>query len=310
MIQLRSVTEWLERDEVARLIGVRYSTMAVWRHRGLVSPPSIPGGTGQQGRYGVDDTFTLAVFAQATRMHNMSLANASVLSRYFAARPGSLACILHYWPKPVPVNISPRYDLAGLALPAGLHKALTESAVRATMRRAEELLRLLPTREIHASSIGPQIGEEMPVESLFSSMAGSSEPSAEATRVLEAASDPDTRQPNIRGTVAAAIFRNQKRLQYGGTRPRFFAGHLDQLNLSTMGLVETLVAEAWAIQYLDDVLLQAGLHGPPSTAREDVQTFDLTPVVESVAEAFGDVPRPALKEGLGSHSGSDDTEQP
>ena len=121
-------------------------------------------------------------------------------------------------------------------------------------------------------------------------------------RELESNSDPEFSEATSRGALAGRIFRNAKHVQYKDSpRRRIYADWLDMLDLSNMTVEELLVAEAWALEYIDDALYQFGLGGPPNSQGSPNYMVDVTEALENVLEAYGlpeRKPRALLEESL------------
>ena len=285
----------LSRDEVADLIDVPFNTIAVWRHKGFIHEPTVKGATAKQGRYTADDAFSLYAFKLLCDA-GMRQAEAATVSRYLKFRPGSVEALHNYWPTPLTIRVYPTHDLAAFDPPMQL---LHDKAQRASdklakywaKRRAE-----IPETGMSAiSKIRYEIYERFPVDELFAEVLhpdaglGSWVMTAEEIREIESRSDPTLAGTNVRALWATAVFRHAKSVQYNSTpRYRIHLGGLDYADLGAMNTEDLLVAEAWAVEWIDNALLFYGLDGPPGTDGPPNWRVDVTKALEDVVQAYGE----------------------
>ena len=107
-------------------------------------------------------------------------------------------------------------------------------------------------------------------------------------RRIEGIKNPEDVRADSHGALASRIFRNAKHVQYQNAPPRKFPNDfLDRLDLSDMTVEELLVAEAWALEHIDDALYQFGLGGPPNSEGSPSYLVDVTEAFERVIKAYG-----------------------
>ena len=280
----------LSRDEVAELVDVPFNTLAVWRHNDLIPQPSIQGGTAKQARYTAEDTFIIYCFTLGSQVQKLKQKEASVLTRYLKHRPGFLDSLYHYWKHPQ-VTIYPTHDLAAFNSPPLLtYNISTEasnivSALYDELGKPDEKGNYLPV-----SQQNYEVWGKYPIETLLGQIWDHTWGDRTPSEVIEmeARSDPEMGEGNARGSLAARIFRNAKHVQYGNSpKRRIHTGYLDYLDLSGMTIEQLLVAEAWALQWIDDALLQFGLGGPPGGGGSPNYTIDVSEALERVIGTFG-----------------------
>lgn len=281
----------LSRDELASLIGVNHSTMGVWRHRGLVGSPTMPGTTGRQAQYDADRAFETYCFALAARQPSVRLEEASTISRYLQARPGTVRLLRSYWSKPVLLRFCPTFDLAAFAPPGPLLYDVVMRAKEAVNAKFAEHRDDTGSFRTRPDIVISSMAEEIPIDVLLSQLqlgpTGSIDPEDwDEIRSVEAASAPEHSLVNERGAIAGRIFRNQKTIQYGDVaRHNTYQDTLDQLDLSDMTLEQTVLAEGWAITFLDEVLYFNGLKARDESNPIEVHTIDVTEAVRDVSAA-------------------------
>ena len=279
------VIDSLSRDEVCSLVGVKFTTLAVWRHKGFVSEPSEAGGSAKQSRYSPEKVFEIYCFALASERLDITLSEASTISRYVSSRPGLLEPLLHYWDRPVRLLIHPKFDLTAFDAPKRLLLDLVVRSSEVIRKKYDSLKNLDGTYKVHASQAPSIVNEALPVDALFSHIRDFLD--KRQVEIEEGQSEEGLREPNTRGALAGRIFRNAKWLQYGGLARRSrYADWLDALDLSKMTVEQHLAAEAWALQYLQDVLDYNGLSGPPGWSDSYPVSLDVTSALENVAAAF------------------------
>ena len=299
----------LSRDDVAKLVGVPFNTIAVWRHKGFVNPPTIQGATARQSRFNADDAFALFAFKLACDTQGVRQSEAATLSRYLRHRPGTVETLYHYWERPVSVAVYPTHDLAAFNVPMQLLLDKVVSASEVIRPYAQELRQhLRKTTEARGQDLEDRVRyaiyDKYPVEHLLANVLHQDATHAignwvmppEGILELEARSDPELKGTNVRAQWATTVFRIAKNLQYKNI-PRFHVhlGGPDYADYSNMSTEDHLVVEAWALKWIDDALLFYGLSGPPNSEGGTSPHFevDVTPALDKVIEAFGRPSTPA-----------------
>lgn len=293
----------LSRDEVARLIGVPFNTIAVWRHKGYISPPTIQGATAKQSQFNADDTFALYAFKLACDTKDVRQLDAATLSRYLRHRPGTVETLYHYWERPITITIYPTHDLAAFNVPMRLLMDRVLAALEIIRPFAQELRQhLRETTQARGQDLEDRVRyaiyDKYPVENLLANVLHQDATHAignwlmppEGIKDLEARSDPELQGTNIRAQWSTTVFRIAKNLQYKNI-PSFHVhlGGPDYADYSAMATEDHLVLEAWALKWIDDALLFYGLGGPPTSGGGASPHFevDMTSALNEVIEVFG-----------------------
>ena len=275
----------LKRDELSELVGIPYNTLAVWRHKGYIASPNRQGATAKQSRYTIDEAFAVYCFALSREAPGLKLRDSAAITRYLQARPGTVELLYHYWLKPTNFKVYPTHDLAAFDIPESLFYDLTWRATREVFEAKDRF----ESQGIYGHKLVSKLEEELMSKTrLFSQLHDQHKRYGHYVRELESNSDPKLNRANTRGAFAGRIFRNAKHVQYQNSwQRRTYADWLDQMDLSDMTVEELLVAEAWALEYIDDALYQFGLDGPPDSEGSPNYIVDVTEALEKVVKAYG-----------------------
>ena len=147
-------------------------------------------------------------------------------------------------------------------------------------------------RRRHEPEVASPLIAELPADYLLSGLQlgedGSGDSAAvQALREIEERRGPAHDQRTTRGMLDGRIFRNQTANQHGDVpAPERDFGVLDQLDLSAMSLEHLLLAEGWAITFLDDVLYANALKGRNAPIEAERFSVDLTRAARESTGAF------------------------
>lgn len=282
----------LNRNELGELLDVKFTTYSVWQSRGLMSRATHPGGVAKQSRYVADDAFSAYCFVLAKRQTELELTDCAVITRYLDNRPGTLKILLSEdWPRPIKLTIYPTHDLTGFNLPLEkVHDRAWES-----FREWKALADQHRKQGTNTLNIPNSLYNYQPIISLWTHIFTSdhsvqtfgSDPLISEDLDTEIAEYYREEQSPFRAEVAVNIFRESKRLQYDNIpRPDLRPLGLD-LDLKGFTLDERLMAEAWAIQYVQDAFLWNGLGSFGEGEWSPHAEVDVTEAVTRVAEVYG-----------------------